>query len=156
MVDFISSGIRLGQMCDLSRDVVAGLPVISMLGDCEVFIENYRGILEYSSEYLKVSTKIGNIRVSGSNLVIYHMNQDEILLRGRISKVYKRRHSERIHNYIVDQISGWEQERFINLCCGRGLLYNCRCVKKTIRARITRQVISRPKKRIAKKMSYSY
>ena len=83
MVDFISSGIRLGQMCDLSRDVVAGLPVISMLGDCEVFIENYRGILEYSSEYLKVST----IRVSGSNLVIYHMNQDEILLRGRIGKV---------------------------------------------------------------------
>ena len=80
MVDFISSGIRLGQMCDLSRDVVAGLPVISMLGDCEVFIENYRGILEYSSEYLKVSTKIGNIRVSGSN-------QDEILLRGRIGKV---------------------------------------------------------------------
>ena len=70
MVDFISSGIRLGQMCDLSRDVVAGLPVISMLGDCEVFIENYRGILEYSSEY-----------------VIYHMNQDEILLRGRIGKV---------------------------------------------------------------------
>ena len=61
MVDFISNGIRLGQMCDLSRDVVAGLPVISMLGDCEVFIENYRGILEYSSEYLKVSTKIGNI-----------------------------------------------------------------------------------------------
>ena len=46
-----------------------------------------RGILEYSSEYLKVSTKIGNIRVSGSNLVIYHMNQDEILLRGRIGKV---------------------------------------------------------------------
>ena len=39
MVDFISSGIRLGQMCDLSRDVVAGLPVISMLGDCEVFIQ---------------------------------------------------------------------------------------------------------------------
>ena len=87
MVDFISSGIRLGQMCDLSRDVVAGLPVISMLCDCEVFIENYRGILEYSSEYLKVSTKIGNIRVSGSNLVIYHMNQDEILLRGCIGKV---------------------------------------------------------------------
>ena len=51
------------------------------------FLENYRGILEYSSEYLKVSTKIGNIRVSGSNLVIYHMNQDEILLRGRIGKV---------------------------------------------------------------------
>ena len=46
-----------------------------------------RQILEYSSEYLKVSTKIGSIRVSGSNLVIYHMNQDEILLRGRIGKV---------------------------------------------------------------------
>lgn len=70
---------------DICND--AGLPVISMLGDCEVFIENYRGILEYSSEYLKVSTKIGNIRVSGSNLVIYHMNQDEILLRGCIGKV---------------------------------------------------------------------
>lgn len=141
MVDFISSGIRLGQMCDLSRDVVAGLPVISMLGDCEVFIENYRGILEYSSEYLKVSTKIGNIRVSGSNLVIYHMNQDEILLRGRIGKVsLKGEADERIHNYIVIEISGWERERFVNLCCRRGItLYNCQCVKETIRARITRQ-----------------
>lgn len=86
MVDFISSGIRLGQMCDLSRDVVAGLPVISMLGDCEVFIENYRGILEYSSEYLKVSTKIGNIRVSGSNLVIYHMNQTKSFLGDALAK----------------------------------------------------------------------
>ena len=73
MVDFISSGIRLGQMCDLSRDVVAGLPVISMLGDCEVFIENYRGILEYSSEYLKVSTKIGiieNLLTKVDNLIL--------------------------------------------------------------------------------------
>lgn len=109
MVDFISSGIRLGQMCDLSRDVVAGLPVISMLGDCEVFIENYRGILEYSSEYLKVSTKIGNIRVSGSNLVIYHMNQDEILLRGRIGKVSLKGEADELHSTTNDGniISGY-------------------------------------------------
>ena len=59
MVDFISSGIRLGHMCDLSRDVVAGLPVISMLGDCEVFIENYRGILEYKRQvYLSIQVNI--------------------------------------------------------------------------------------------------
>lgn len=87
MGESINSVIRLGQMCNLSRDVVAGLPVISMLGDCEIFIENYKGILEYTSEYLKISTRLGNIRVSGSNLVIYHMNQDEILLKGCIGKV---------------------------------------------------------------------
>ncbi len=87
MGESINSGIRLGQMCNLSRDVVAGLPVISILGDCEIFIENYKGILEYTSEYLKISTRLGNIRVSGSNLVIYHMNQDEILLKGCIGKV---------------------------------------------------------------------
>ena len=61
-----------------------------LLYQCWVTASFYRelqGILEYSSEYLKVSTRIGNIRVSGSNLVIYHMNQDEILLRGRIGKV---------------------------------------------------------------------
>ncbi len=87
MGESINSGIRLGQMCKLSRDVVAGLPVISMLGDCEIFIENYKGILEYTSEYLKISTRLGNIKVSGSNLLIYHMNQDEILLKGCIGKV---------------------------------------------------------------------
>ncbi len=87
MGESINSVIMLGQMCNLSRDVVAGLPVISMLGDCEIFIENYKGILEYTSEYLKISTRLGNIRVSGSNLVIYHMNQDEILLKGCIGKV---------------------------------------------------------------------
>ena len=57
MVDFISSGIRLGQMCDLSRDVVAGLPVISMLGDCEVFIENYRGYLSIQANILRFLRK---------------------------------------------------------------------------------------------------
>ena len=47
---------------------------------------------------------------------------------------------KRIHNYIVIEISGWERERFVNLCCRRGItLYNCQCVKETIRARITRQ-----------------
>ena len=87
MYDFISSGIRFGDACGLSKDVLAGLPVISMLGDCEIFIENYRGILEYSNEYLKVSTKIGNIKIEGKNFVIFHMNQDEILLKGIINKV---------------------------------------------------------------------
>ena len=47
---------------------------------------------------------------------------------------------KRIHNYIVIEISGWERERFVNLCCRRGItFYNCQCVKETIRARITRQ-----------------
>lgn len=47
---------------------------------------------------------------------------------------------KRIHNYIVIEISGWERERFVNLCCRRGItLYNCQCVKETIRARITRR-----------------
>ena len=47
---------------------------------------------------------------------------------------------KRIHNYIVIEISGWERERFVNLCCRRWItFYNCQCVKETIRARITRQ-----------------
>ena len=47
---------------------------------------------------------------------------------------------KRIHNYIVIEISGWERERFVNLCCRRGItLYNCQCVKETITARIKRQ-----------------
>lgn len=51
-----------------------------------------------------------------------------------------------IHNYIVVEISGWERERFINLCCRRDIyFYNCRCVKDTIRACITRQDYFRTK-----------
>lgn len=47
---------------------------------------------------------------------------------------------KRIHNYIVIEISGWERERFVNLCCRHGVtLYNCQCEKEIIRTRITRK-----------------
>lgn len=37
----------------LPKDVVMDLPRVSLCGDKEIFIENHKGILEYSSDVLR-------------------------------------------------------------------------------------------------------
>ena len=49
----------------MPKDVVLGVPVLSMLGREELYIENYRGILEYTEELIRVQTKKGQIKVTG-------------------------------------------------------------------------------------------
>ena len=41
---------RVLQASQLPRDVVMGLPVLYVLGQSELHLENYRGILEYTEE----------------------------------------------------------------------------------------------------------
>lgn len=47
---------------------------------------------------------------------------------------------KRIHSYILVKISGWERERFINLCCKKGItLWNCQSDEESVTVRMTRK-----------------
>ena len=41
---------KIAETADAPKDVIMGLPLIHLTGQCEVCIENYRGILEYTEE----------------------------------------------------------------------------------------------------------
>ena len=82
-------GIRkkIAETADAPKDVIMGLPLIHLTGQCEVCIENYRGILEYTEEVIRVKTKSGIIRIQGKRMCIEYYMNDEMKITGKIWKV---------------------------------------------------------------------
>lgn len=69
---------------DLPQDVFTGLPRITMIGNVQMYIENHRGVLFFSSELLRLALNKGELQVSGSELVIRAIGQEEVFLEGSI------------------------------------------------------------------------
>ena len=59
----------------------------NILGNFEVCIENYRGILEYTDTLIRVQTKGKQIRLSGKQLQIEYYTNDEMKITGKISSL---------------------------------------------------------------------
>ena len=72
---------------DVPKEVVTGLPKITILGFNEILIENYKGILEYEEFYIRVSTYIGVININGFNFNIKQMTEEDILITGQIDSL---------------------------------------------------------------------
>ena len=78
---------KVADMTNMPKDVVLGVSVLTMTGQEELYIENYRGILEYTETFIRVQTKIGNLQVVGQNLrIAYYMN-DEMKINGLIKEI---------------------------------------------------------------------
>lgn len=58
--------------------------MVTVLGDFEVCIGNYRGITEYTEELVRVQTKGGQIRLTGRQLQVEYYTNDEMKVTGKI------------------------------------------------------------------------
>lgn len=78
---------RLMQTFDLPPEVILNLPVIMMVGGKSLILENHKGILEYSRERIRVRLVKGEITLTGRNLVIQSISDEEIQIRGEVTGV---------------------------------------------------------------------
>lgn len=78
---------RMANVTTLPKDVLLGMPLITMTGQAEVCIENHRGIIEYTEVLIRIKTKIGQIKIIGKKLQIEYYTNDEMKITGRIASV---------------------------------------------------------------------
>ena len=78
---------KIAEAADVPKDVVLGMPLVSLTGKAELCIENYRGILEYTEELIRIRTKEGVLRVTGRRMRIEYYLDDEMQITGNIAKV---------------------------------------------------------------------
>lgn len=78
---------RVSDAMNIPKDVILGVPLIRMVGREEFYIENYRGILEYTDTLIRIQTKIGQIKLSGKHLEILYYTNDEMKVAGLIDQV---------------------------------------------------------------------
>ena len=69
---------KASRLLDLPADGVAGVPKVELLGDRELYLENYKGILSYGKEELHVDGGAWVLRISGRDLEIKAMREREL------------------------------------------------------------------------------
>ncbi len=75
------------RMTELPKDVVLGVPTLTMTGQMELNVENYRGILEYTGCLVRVQTKSGQLKVCGTKLAVEYYRDDEMKITGCITSI---------------------------------------------------------------------
>ncbi len=71
---------------DLPVEIIKNLPCIYVKGNDEITIENYKGIIEYTEDAVKLNTKLGILKVQGKKLNVKQITSDFIILDGFIEK----------------------------------------------------------------------
>lgn len=83
----ISLKKKFSDISGVPGEVVLGAPIVTVTGNYEMSIMNYRGIIEYTNEIVRVQTKSCQIKVSGKCLVMDYYSNDEMKISGKIISI---------------------------------------------------------------------
>lgn len=72
---------------DIPREVVIDLPVITIVGNREISIENFNRLIEYTNERIRLDTKSGVISMEGIDLEAKSMTAEIITIKGKIINI---------------------------------------------------------------------
>lgn len=74
----------MAEFLEIPKDLVLDLPKITVIGRNELYLENHRGIIEYSSQRLRINLSRGFLEILGEKLEIKALLPDEIKIWGEI------------------------------------------------------------------------
>lgn len=77
MVDFL----------EMPSDIMLDLPKLILIGQKELWLENHRGIIEYSQTVIRVNSTVGQITIKGNGLMLKNLKTDQMMVEGTISAV---------------------------------------------------------------------
>lgn len=72
---------------ELPRDIMYGAVIITAMGRSQVLIENYKGIIEYTQEKIRLQTKNCQVTVQGKQLVVEYYTNEEMKITGFIQGI---------------------------------------------------------------------
>ncbi|MGI6318214.1 MAG: sporulation protein YqfC [Firmicutes bacterium] len=72
---------------ELPKDLLFNLPRLTLIGNIQLYLENYGGIIEYSEELLRLKVRGGEIIIRGKNLAIKNFFGEEIFIEGVIKSI---------------------------------------------------------------------
>ena len=71
----------------LPKDSLLGASIITVTGENDVFVENYKGILQYSDDLIMLQGKNRRIELKGKNLTIVYYTNEDMKIRGMIETI---------------------------------------------------------------------
>ncbi len=77
----------MAEVLEIPGEVALDLPKIILVGNVHVVIENHRGIVEYTTESVRVLVPAGEVAVRGRELVLRNILPDELCIEGQIESL---------------------------------------------------------------------
>ena len=78
---------KLDSLLELPREVASTDIKITLSGFNELFIENYKNILEYQDTFIKINTFEGAVTIYGFVLKLEQMTEEDIRITGKIDSI---------------------------------------------------------------------
>jgi len=84
---FLKSKELIVESLKLPKDTMLGAAIVTITGNREAFIENYKGILEYTTESIVLQGKNAKICFEGSSLSIDYYTNEDMKISGKIDSL---------------------------------------------------------------------
>lgn len=83
----ISSKELVVESLKLPKDSMLGASIVTVTGNSEAFVENYRGIIEYTSQIILLQGKTCKIEICGKRLSIVYYTNEDMKISGWIEQI---------------------------------------------------------------------
>jgi sporulation protein YqfC len=78
---------KITEALELPKEIVLNVPKLTIVGTGDMIVENYKGIMEYEIDRIRVNTGVGIIRITGNRLIIREITSEDILISGEINSL---------------------------------------------------------------------
>lgn len=72
-------------MLELPKEIVLNIPKITIVGNGDMMIENYKNLIEYENTRIKINTGAGVVKISGAKLLIKEITSEDVIICGDIN-----------------------------------------------------------------------
>ncbi|MGR6835425.1 sporulation protein YqfC [Syntrophomonas erecta] len=77
----------MAEFLEIPKDLVMDLPKLTIIGRDEIYVENHKGIIEYSTTRIRINLVRGFLEIEGRDLTIKTLVPDEMSIWGTVTGV---------------------------------------------------------------------
>ena len=78
---------KLAGALSLPAEIALDLPAITLTGFSHFALENYKNLLEFSQEKIRIHTNQGHITVEGQGLLLKEITSEDLVIGGHIQHI---------------------------------------------------------------------
>ena len=75
---------KIERALEMPLELLKNIPRVTLIGNENVLIENYKSIVEYEKNIIRVSN---NVCILGEELNVYELSAEELIVTGKIKSI---------------------------------------------------------------------
>ena len=78
---------KIADNIEIPKEIVLDLPRVTLIGDMDIYIENVKGVIEYTDKFVRLNSSIGIISLSGCDFKIIDITTEDMCIQGKIKSI---------------------------------------------------------------------